>query len=371
MEVTVLLLIIFVVVTIVVGSVTAMGATRRIDRERRQFRIAILPVATENPRYWVLGLVPGLLLSLVFIGGALTLPPALVMLLGVLSGVLALIPAYFPVLIGVSGLLYLLLPHEVSRTLGGVPSIATWGANFGLVVGAILLVTALGNRLLPYHSAPDLMKRHGRTWVQYLVHQRIWLPIIMPIPADMVAHLGWWPHVSVAGINVALTLLPAFMGLGIRHRQPSATGILRRDTLAVGLVAIVSLVLGVLGRVGVLAPQMVVVMVAEVSMFGSLLSLMARYERPAIAAAAGGVRVVAVLDHTPAAKMQLQRGDTILQCNGQAVPTNADLYAATQNLGTFCRLRVRGFDGQIRLAETAIYKGTPHMLGIITFPEGE
>lgn len=366
-----LLIIIFICATALMGLLTAMVAGRRVATERRQFRMAVKPDTTETPRYWLLGIVPGIMLSGLLLLTHTWLTPASIFGLGIIGLILAMLPQYLPVLLGLTGLIVAVVPNGVWQPLlhtTRVPLIS-WAPNFAIIVGALTLLAAVSDIILPFASSPRLFSRHGRTWVQYVVQQRVWLPLVVPIPYRLVSNIAWWPHISLGGTTIALTLLPAFLGLGFRHRQPSAQVLLRRDAWTSGIVGLATLVLGILGRAGLLGAGMVLLMVAEVSLFGLIVCLMARYQRPAIAPAAGGVRVLAVQAGTPAAKMQLRPGDTILQCNGRDVPSSSDLYAATQNLGTFCHLRVRGFDGQIRLTETAIFQGAPHMLGIITFPE--
>jgi hypothetical protein len=345
-------------------------ASHRVQRERSQFRMAVLPETVENPRYWLLGLIPAIVLSALLIGFRLTLHPLIVLALGTFSTALAFMPAFMPVLLGTTGLIIALVPAKIwlSLNLPQMP-LGSWSTNFAILVGCLAILGALVDKLLPVHNSPKLFNRHGRTWVQYLIQQRVWLPLIVPMPVSFAPNLSWWPHLNIGGVQMALTLMPIFLGIGMRHREPEATGILRRDTWVLGIVGVLTLALGIMGQTLHLHPGMILLMVAEISVFGWLMCMLARFQRPVLSAAVGGVRIVAILPDTPAAKMHLRRGDTILQCNGQDVPTRAALYAATQNLGTFCRLRVRGFDGQIRLAETAIFQGAPHMLGIITFPE--
>jgi hypothetical protein len=67
--------------------------------------------------------------------------------------------------------------------------------------------------------------------------------------------------------------------------------------------------------------------------------------------------------------MDLQPGDRVLTCNHIAVNNAAELYNAIQKEPTYCRLRLQQADGEIRLAETAIFAGAPHELGMILFPE--
>ncbi|MDE7023285.1 MAG: hypothetical protein K2O72_03560, partial [Ligilactobacillus sp.] len=67
------------------------------------------------------------------------------------------------------------------------------------------------------------------------------------------------------------------------------------------------------------------------------------------------------------AKMKLEVGDIILECNGIKVATGDELYEALQKSPAYCRLKVKNFEGELKLAESAIYADSPHEIGLVLF----
>ena len=80
---------------------------------------------------------------------------------------------------------------------------------------------------------------------------------------------------------------------------------------------------------------------------------------------------MAVRQDTPAQKMGLEPGDIILECNKQHVTTENELYEALQDNAAYCRMKVRTYDGQLKLAESAIYSDSPHEIGLVLFRDSK
>ena len=57
----------------------------------------------------------------------------------------------------------------------------------------------------------------------------------------------------------------------------------------------------------------------------------------------------------------------ILECNGIKVATGDELYEALQKSPAYCRLKVKNFEGELKLAESAIYADSPHEIGLVLF----
>lgn len=77
--------------------------------------------------------------------------------------------------------------------------------------------------------------------------------------------------------------------------------------------------------------------------------------------------MIAVIPDTPAAKMGVQKGDIILDCNDEEVKNESELYAALQKNSAYCHLRIRTFEGDLKITESAIYADGPHEIGLILF----
>ncbi|MEG0496850.1 MAG: PDZ domain-containing protein, partial [Carnobacterium sp.] len=78
-----------------------------------------------------------------------------------------------------------------------------------------------------------------------------------------------------------------------------------------------------------------------------------------------GLKVIAVRPDTPAEKMNIIVGDTLISCNNQELETEDDFYQALSKNSVYCHLKVKGPDGELRLTETALYADSPHEIGIV------
>lgn len=357
---------IVIAVWLVLLLTVCMTAFARVRSERQHLRLAIEPSAVEVPRFLLLGIIPGVAISgMLTVFGLASTWPVVITLTGV-TLMSALIPRFFsPLVYGVAGVFGLLvrdvLPSGMAK--GGSAT------GFALLLTFMMLFALVADLGAPYHVSPRILRSHGRRRLQSRVWQLIFLPLVVPVPGTFVQAAPFLKLLSPSIGGVSFTLLPVVLGFGL-HTFGDVRARLRRRAILDGILMAAALVGTVLGFAGVVSDTGLVWFIGGVAvlLLGTLL-LTPDNEQDALTDAPGGVRVVAVIPGTPAAKMGLHTGDTILQCNGADVPNARAFYNATQQLGTFCRLRVRGSDGRFRLAETAIFAGAPHMLGVITFPE--
>lgn len=359
---------IFILVFLYLLLVVSAGAFSRIRRERRELRLAIEGSAVEIPRFLLLGLIPGLAVSTALASLGIIIPWPVLVALVVVTILGPAIPGFFsPLVYGLAGAGGLLVSQLLPNTF--TQNAQNGAAGFGVLLACTMLFAVVADLCAPYHNTPHIVRSHGRRRLQNRVRQLIFFPLLVPVPGSMLAA---WPLLKLMSPEVhgvSFTLLPLVLGFGLSSFG-SVRAKLRRRALLDGLLLVAAVLVTTLNAAGVVAAVPAVLILAGLALVGlALLVLAPRHEQNALTDAPGGVRVVAVIPDTPAAKMGLRSGDTILQCNGEDVPSPRAFYNATQHLGTFCRLRVRDDEGRFRLAETAIFTGAPHMLGVITFPE--
>lgn len=241
-------------------------------------------------------------------------------------------------------------------------------------VAALVALLWLGEALLlrvfdPPIDVPTIkMGKRGADIAVYDHRQFYWLPLILPVSGDWFSGLPWWPTLTVGTTHFALIGLPLILGVVLRTKKQLPQHATRKwawQYLLAGGLAVLVAVWGwfdgsQLPAIGLAVLAVGVGIANRVALHGGV-----NY----ISQTATGVRIVAVLPETPAAKMGLEAGDIVLLCNSLAVHTPAELYAAIQQHPTYCRLRVQRLDGEIKLSESAIFEGAPHTLGMITFAE--
>jgi hypothetical protein len=77
-----------------------------------------------------------------------------------------------------------------------------------------------------------------------------------------------------------------------------------------------------------------------------------------------GLKVLAVIPHSPAAAMGLKRGDIIQRFNGNRIRTIEDLIRCSENT-TFCKLEVLDEQNDRHIMQKVLYEDDPRHLGVI------
>jgi hypothetical protein len=356
----------------VVGFVTAIfWQWRRLTHERHVFSTAIDRSAMGLWAGLIGGFVSAVLVSLsAFLGGLLLPASVLLSLTGLtllalfLSGL-----GYATWWLGGAGILAVPLADWLRQPVV-MPSEWVW--RLLVLVAIIWLINALLLAVIdPPIDVPTIkMGRRGVKIAVYDHRQFYWLPLVLPIAGTTFSALPWWPMLSVGTAHFTLIGLPLMLGAALRTKKQLPKRVLRLWAWQYLVAGAVTLVMAIgawltptwaTGWLFALAGGGIVLGVAN--------ALATRGGVNYVSQTTTGVRIVAVQPETPAAKMGLMAGDVVLLCNQLPVHNDAELYAAIQQHPTYCRLRVAGLDGEIRLCETAIYEGAPHELGMITFAE--
>jgi len=82
-----------------------------------------------------------------------------------------------------------------------------------------------------------------------------------------------------------------------------------------------------------------------------------------------GVKVLAVIPGSPAHKLQLSAGETIIRVAGMMVNSPYDIHFAIDQNPAYVKLEVADLRGEIRFIGTPVYEKDPHQLGVIIVPD--
>ncbi|GGE04592.1 hypothetical protein GCM10011571_02020 [Marinithermofilum abyssi] len=94
-----------------------------------------------------------------------------------------------------------------------------------------------------------------------------------------------------------------------------------------------------------------------------------RHRTPLYAKVEQGLKVWAVLPHTPAEEMGWKPGETVLRVNGAEVSTLEELRESLDKSPAFCKMEGLDVHGEAKLAQRSMYEGDPPHLGIVAAPE--
>lgn len=352
---------------------------RRLKQERQLFRIAIDRDFYEG-RHFLKTALFGLI-----VGGAVSLAAGLMLnngawLLLELAGVLGLLilPAadLSFILLWVAALVASCL-NLTGNTLMTMNQHLITVAGSKLPANLLLMLVIfflLRTFLLHYKKStwftPSVQNgKRGRRVAYYKWKEFSVIPLVVMIPADSWhSSVPYWPVFSFNGHSFGLLIFPLLVAASLKVFKKEPQEMLRyyrhQSLWLAGLC--------LLGAVGGWFEPLVAV--GALLLVGILAGIFT-FKRHRLDATGQrwyvetkeGVRVIAVMPDTPAAKMQIKKGDIILDCNNVAVHNEAELYAALQKNSAYCHLRVKTFTGDLKIAESAIYADSPHEIGLILF----
>jgi membrane-associated protease RseP (regulator of RpoE activity) len=84
-----------------------------------------------------------------------------------------------------------------------------------------------------------------------------------------------------------------------------------------------------------------------------------------------GMKILAVLPGSAAAKLGMMPGETIHKVNGVQVQSRQQLYEAMNKNSAYCKLEVINLDGQVKFLNRAMFAGEHHQLGIVLSPDDD
>lgn len=340
----------------------------RLRQERKHFRIAVNKDWYEGRHFLKKGIILAVLLSSLSLLVGLLLDPKNLLIYQLVSMVLLLLtPVVETSLIG------LFLSASIiygAKMLG-------WSFSTGLTASFLgLLCLFLSGRLIMlYHPklsffSPRIKQgKRGRQIAAYTWREFSVFPLLILVPGETLhSSLNFWPLFAINGHKFSLMLFPFFIGIACRVAKQaplSAVKLYRQQTRNLLLTAVGLTIISVI--------------FAQITPFAWLIlgivSVWQFYQRQALDKKAqawyvqtnDGVRVIAVQSQTPAAKMKIMPGDVILTCNGIKVSDETQLYQALQQNAAYCKLKLKNFEGELKIAEGAIYNDSPHEIGLILF----
>lgn len=180
------------------------------------------------------------------------------------------------------------------------------------------------------------------------------------------------PYFLVAGPEAWLLLAcPIMLGVTGMTQSDSPKQLVRQTAQQWGLYAVILLLISLVSWW--IEPMLWVAAIGMLFSFELLRWLNFHNESkqpPAYAPLDQGLRVLAIVEGSPAVHMEIQVGDTVLEANGQAVNSLAELYEAMSINPAFCRLKLLNHSGEVKFAQRTRYADEHHQLGIIMAPDG-
>lgn len=358
-------------------SLAGLLGVRRVKRERKNFHIRAFNAYFELKQLFPLGLLVGLVLSVVVLAAGVVVPFAMVLLAAAFTflwsltlNVRLLAPAYT---IGATFFVLSAFAHYkwpvpfFAKTFASLnqavyPSVAVLLALLVLTEG--FLITKNGG----VGTSPKLVwsKRGQRIGVHEV--KRLWLvPVLMLIPGSAVdLPFHWWPVFHLGADEYNLILIPFAVGF-----QQKIQGMLPKKAVqrTGKWVITLGMILLVVSAAGYWYP-LVSIGVAALAVIGrESIAIMQRVRDAGKASYFSrknqGLMILGIIPNSPASKMGLKVGELIAKVNGTPVQDEKSFYEALQKNRAYCKLEVLDEKGEVRFAHSALYKGDHYELGIL------
>lgn len=357
--------------------VAAVLGVSRVKRERKNFTVRAKDAYFELRQLLPLGLLLGLIISVITIAMGVTIPMAAViltatftLLLGLTTSIRLLAPAYT---VGAAFFALIFLSRKkislpiLEDAFSGLdekiyPSIAILLAV--LVIGEGILILKNGSK----GTSPKLVKsKRGQTVGVHEV-KRLWLlPAFLLVPGNVLTlPFEWWPVFAIGDNTYSLILVPFAIGM---HQQiqgmlpTEAVQQLGSRVIGLGIVVTLIAAAGYWFPIASIAAAAVAIIGRETL---TLAQKMQEDNRPFYFSKKNhGVMILGVLPGSPADKMALGVGELVTKVNGSAVHDEKTFYEALSRNRAHCKLEVLDTNGQIRFVQRALYEGDHHELGIL------
>lgn len=346
---------------------------QRINKERKQFRVAINKDFYEGRNFIKYGLfffVMGSLISMIL---GLTLPTNSVYIYQILVVLAFLINGFSTtsmlLVMAAAGILELVVPRFITFFGDVFPEIS--GPSWLLLIFISILADYYLTRNMKKHPLSPRIKsgKRGRNIATYLGRETVVFPLLALIPSGTLSStLNFWPVFNIGNQKFSLILFPIFISTSVKVIKRAKERVIQDKLKNIELLLGLTFVLIVLTKFMSKLFLISLIILTVVSIFFEI--KLRKKEKDAnswYVETDEGIRIISVQPETPAAKMKLQPGDVILTCNNRVVNSEEEFYQALQLNSAYCHVKVRTYEGDLRIAESAIFMDSPHEIGLILF----
>lgn len=346
---------------------------QRINKERKQFRVAINKDFYEGRNFIKYGLfffVMGSLISMIL---GLTLPTNSVYIYQILVVLAFLINGFSTtsmlLVMTAAGILELVVPRFITFFGDVFPEIS--GPSWLLLIFISILADYYLTRNMKKHPLSPKIKsgKRGRNIATYLGRETVVFPLLALIPSGTLSStLNFWPVFNIGNQKFSLILFPIFISTSVkvikRAKERVIQDKLKNIELLLGLTFVLIVLTKFMSKLFLIS--LIILTVASI-FFEIKLRKKEKDANSWYVETDKGIRIISVQPETPAAKMKLQPGDVILTCNNRVVNSEEEFYQALQLNSAYCHVKVRTYEGDLRIAESAIFMDSPHEIGLILF----
>lgn len=351
----------------------------RVKKERKSYRVRMLPGLTELKNILSESWLHALILSILISGIGLVVDIGWLVLFTIVSMLFLLTfnfkltsPIYIAA-IAYAGLYSIQLIAPEFNYLGWqVEEIDFFGSlSVTAAIIAGLLLIAEG-RLIGRYGAKNastyLIETKRGLKAGVFKMKKLWLlPILFVVPGDMIhAYMPYWPQFTLNEKAFSFVPIPLIIGFSQIARAKFPEDLCPKIGHAILVTGAVVCAAGVAALwMPILSVAALVAGVAARIAISVVISVRERKSHFVLAPQSKGVVVAGIIPDSPGEKLELVPGETIRSVNGQAVHNEKELYDAIQVNAAHCRLQIIDRNGEVRLMQQVVYHHDHHRLGIL------
>lgn len=347
----------------------------RMKRERINFGVKIFPIFSESKHTWKLSILFGIILSIIFLAIGFVFTYEFILLLAIVTIILTLTfrtsllsPSYT---IGLSLICVALAPSllKYQSYLAVDVFSDVYFSMVAIVLGLFLALEAFFvSRVTRNEVFPTLVKSERGVWIgQHQLKKATVIPFFALIPGGgIIPFAEYWPHFSLGAETYTFVIIPFLLGFNFTVRngaiEKSANRIGRHISLLSLLVILIAIASLWESRLGLIA-AVIAILGREIIAYK-----FKQYDKAEVASfnkLDDGLKVLAIIEGTPADKLGILVGETITKVNDIELSHANDFYKELRSSGAAFKLEVIDDNGEIRFIKHARFEHNHHSLGII------
>ncbi|SDZ34281.1 hypothetical protein SAMN05421736_11073 [Evansella caseinilytica] len=356
---------------------------KRIKRERKDFHTRVYDGIHELTFPLVVGLSAALIFSIFIAVAGIEVPVSMMVLLTALW--LVVIPFMKVRWLSMTTVGSLALILAVYLPEGGTtyPWLNDWllelhnmnHTGFAWLLSVLFIAEAVIILIQGWkNTSPKLISSKRGKIVGTHEVRRMWpFPLLLLLPIGPITFDGWWPLFSgVGNVGYGLMFVPFVLGFQATVHSELPTPVIKK--FGKRLLILAALLIAVSGAAtywSVLVPAVAVLGLAGKELLYFLFHSAQKHQASIYTNKEQGLLVLGVLPHSTAEKMEIEVGEMIMKVNGWEIYSQRDLYEALQKNSAFCKLEVMDRNGELRFAQSSIFQGDHHQIGLLFVPDDE
>ena len=347
----------------------------RIKRERVDFGVKIFNLFSEWRHTWVIAIISGFILSLIMVGVGFVFSYETILLLSIVT-ILLSVTMRFAMLsashtIGMTYILLIFLPFllENQSILDRNLFSEVNFVGLSILLGLLLIVEACLVRSVKRNETfPSIVLGDRGGWIgQHRLKKLSVIPFFTLVPTGMISSFApFWPYFNLGGESYSLLLVPFVIGFDfvVRGNIPELVAkLLAKSITVLGILVLLVAVSSIYIPSLSLAAVILAIIGREIILYRFRVN--DRSDVPYFSQGNNGLKILGILPETPAERLGMLVGETIIKVNGIKINTIEEFYTALQSTGAYFKMEVLDDRNEMRFVQGALYEGDHHELGLI------